>query len=86
MGTIPRNRVGSIRGNSAPKPLNPSNPKQQGLAVDVLQGDNFGNTVADGSFRSVSISVETFNRCADICQQFLNALPWTGEARVYPRF
>ena len=63
-----------------------SPPTQRALMVDILSGDNFGNTIHDGHYAQVPVTAEFFALLVGTVQTFIDTLPWDGEPRVYPYF
>jgi hypothetical protein len=55
------------------------------LIIGSLNGDNFGNTMDDGNYGEVPVTIDTFNLFARVFQEFLDKLPWRGGPRVVPR-
>lgn len=54
------------------------------LIVGSLIGDNFGNTMEDGNYGEVPVTIETFNLIVRVIQELLDRLPWHGGPRVIP--
>lgn len=55
------------------------------LIIGSLIGDNFGNTMDDGNYGEVPVTIDTFNLIARVIQEFLDRLPWRGAPYVVPR-
>lgn len=55
------------------------------LIVDTLNGDNYGCTLADGSYGEVPVTHESFQLCVEVMQRLLQSLPWKGSPRVAPQ-
>ena len=55
------------------------------LIIGSLTGDNFGNTMEDGNYGEVPVTLDTFNLFVRVFQEFLDRLPWRGGPRVVPR-
>jgi hypothetical protein len=55
------------------------------LIIGSLMGDNFGNTMDDGNYGEVPVTIDTFNLIVRVIQEFLDRLPWRGAPHVVPR-
>ena len=68
-------------GKATPLP----NPNPRGgrlLVVDMLNGERFITTTADGGQEEIEISARTLERLRDHIQTLINTLPWSGPPHV----
>lgn len=54
------------------------------LVAEVLLGNRFTGTTADGGLAEITIGVETLKRVQAHFQELLNSLSWAGPARLHP--
>ena len=54
------------------------------LIAGMLNGDNFGWTVADGTYQEVAIRDATIDAARAAVQRVLDALPWMSHG--YPSY
>lgn len=55
------------------------------LVIDMLDGNRYGGTLADGSYGEVEISSTTVATARDLVQRALNSFTWTGHIEHRPR-
>ena len=54
------------------------------LMMDVLEGDNFRATMADGHLGAVPVTPDTLNRAVAVFQSLLDSIPWRGSPGIEP--
>jgi hypothetical protein len=58
-----------------------------GMAIflEILNGDDFASTGADGSYACVPVTTASFDQFVRIYQEFVDKLPWNGPPHTVPR-
>lgn len=71
-----------------PQPVNNNfiNTSGGAIILEQLNGNNFGSTMADGSYGEVEISISSLFAARDSIQQIINSFTWTGPGRFQPFF
>lgn len=54
------------------------------LALDILNGDKYGSTTADGHYAQIEVNGATLTTVHACLQAVIDALPWRGPSRRYP--
>lgn len=54
------------------------------LVLNSLNGNNYGNTMADGHYGEVEVSIESLIFIRDCIQEIINSLKWKGPKGHYP--
>lgn len=54
------------------------------LVLNSLNGNNYGNTMADGHYGEVEVSIESLIFIRDCIQEIINFLKWKGPKGHYP--
>lgn len=69
------------------KPIQNNSIHSEGgaLVLNSLNGNNFGNTMADGHYGEVEVSIESLLFIRDCIQEVINAIKWKGPKEYYPR-
>ena len=60
------------------------NAPEGALALNNLNGNRFGTTMADGHYGEVEVSSTALGTIRDHVEQLLNAYQWRGPRRMYP--
>lgn len=59
-------------------------PRGGVLAIDILQNNRYGSTMADGNYGEIEVSDATMEQVKECLQALLDALPWKGPGRDCP--
>ena len=54
------------------------------LALDILNGNQYGATTSDGAYSEIEVAMPTLTTTHRCLQAVINALPWQGRSRQYP--
>lgn len=54
------------------------------LALDILNGDKYGSTTADGRYAEIEVNGATLTTVHACLQAVIDALPWRGRSRQCP--
>lgn len=68
------------------KPIDNNMIKSSGgtLIMSCLNGNKYGNTMADGFYGEVEVSLHSLNFVRDCIQKIINSFTWKGSKSYYP--
>jgi hypothetical protein len=56
------------------------------LALDNLNNNRYGSTMANGNYGEVEVSIDSLNKARDCIQETIDAFEWEGFKAYHPQY